>query len=180
VKHGIPHSIQDEEQKQSFSSDYAITTVVIWLDFVYEPLQKKDVDACVKMIMSTLRGEAKMYGDESTVKKMIHGDHVMTLVAKKKGKLSGLINGTLLGVPRIMFLTVADEESAREGLGGLLIDQFAQAIKKRSPNVKRILHNEFADNFNAIGLYSVKGFKVSGYIRDPITNRDVVFMGKEI
>jgi len=167
-------------KKQSFSYDYAITIVVIWLDFVFEPLQKKDVDACVKMIMSTLRGEAKMYGDESTVKKMIHGGHVMTLVAKRRGKVSGLINGTLLGFPRIMFLTVADEESAREGLGALLIDQFAQEIKKRSPNVKRILHNEFADNFNAIGLYSVKGFKVTGYIRDPITNRDVVFMGKEI
>ena len=150
------------------------------LEFDFELLRKKDVDACAKMIISTLGNEAKMYADKKKVKRMIYGDQVMTLVAKKKGKISGLINGTLLGFPRIMFLTVADEQSAREGLGAMLIDQFAKELKKGSPHVKRILHNEFADNFNAIGLYSVKGFKVTGYIRDPITNRDVVFMEKTV
>jgi len=148
------------------------------LEFAFERLRKGDVDAGVKMILLTLGNEAKMYADRKKVKRMIYGDQVMTLVAKKKGKISGLINGTLLGFPRIMFLTVADEQSAREGLGGMLIDQFEKELKKSSPHVKRILHNEFADNFNAIGLYSVKGFKVTGYIRDPITDRDVVFMEK--
>ena len=150
------------------------------LEFDFELLRKNDVDACAKMIISTLGNEAKMYADKNKVKRMIYGDQVMTLVAKKKGKISGLINGTLLGFPRIMFLTVADEQSAREGLGGILIDQFEKELKKSSPRVKRILHNEFADNFNAIGLYSVKGFKVTGYIRDPITDRDVVFMEKSV
>ena len=150
------------------------------MEFDFELLRKKDVDASVKMIISTLGNEAKMYADKSKVKRMIYGDQVMTLVAKKKGKISGLINGTLLGFPRITFLTVADEQSAREGLGGILIDQFEKELKKSSPRVKRILHNEFADNFNAIGLYSVKGFKVTGYIRDPITDRDVVFMEKSV
>lgn len=150
------------------------------LEFDFELLRKKDVDACVKMIISTLGNEAKMYADKNKVKRMIYSDQVMTLVAKKKGKISGLINGTLLGFPRIMFLTVADEQSAREGLGAILIDQFEKELKKSSPHLKRILHNEFADNFNAIGLYSVKGFKVTGYIRDPITDRDVVFMEKSV
>ena len=150
------------------------------LEFDFELLRKNDVDACAKMIISTLGNEAKMYADKNKAKRMIYGDQVMTLVAKKKGKISGLINGTLLGFPRIMFLTVADEQSAREGLGGILIDQFEKELKKSSPRVKRILHNEFADNFNAIGLYSVKGFKVTGYIRDPITDRDVVFMEKSV
>jgi len=150
------------------------------LKFDFELLRKRDADACVKMIISTLGNEAKMYADKSRVKRMIYGDQVMTLVAKKKGKISGLINGTLLGFPRIMFLTVVDEQSAREGLGAMLIDQFEKEIKKSSTHAKRILHNEFADNFNAIGLYSVKGFKVTGYIRDPITNRDVVFMEKAV
>lgn len=150
------------------------------LKFDFELLRKKDADACVKMIISTLGNEAKMYADKSRVKRMIYGDQVMTLVAKKKEKISGLINGTLLGFPRIMFLTVADEQSAREGLGAMLIDQFEKEIKKSSTHAKRILHNEFADNFHAIGLYSVKGFKVTGYIKDPITNRDVVFMEKAV
>lgn len=150
------------------------------LEFDFEFLRKKDVDACAKMIISTVGNETKMYADKKKVKRMIYGDQIMTLVAKKKGKISGLINGTLLGFPRIMFLTVADEQSAREGLGGTLIDQFEKELKKSSPHVKRILHNEFADNYNAIGLYSVKGFKVTGYIRDPITDRDVVFMEKSV
>lgn len=150
------------------------------MEFAFEHLRKRDVDACVKMIISTLGSQAKMYGDKNTVKKMIYGDQIVTLVAKRKERILGLINGILLGFPRIRFLTVADEQSAREGLGGMLIDQFVKEIKKSSPRVKRILHNEFADNFNAIGLYSVKGFKVTGYIKDSITDRGVVFMEKAV
>ena len=150
------------------------------MEFVFEPLRKRDVDVCVKMIVSTLGSQAKAYGDENTIKRMIHGSQVMTLVAKKKERIVGLINGTLLGFPRIMFLTVVNEQSAREGLGSMLIDQFVKEIRKSSPNVKGVLHNEFADNFNAVGLYSVKGFKVTGYIKDPITSRNVVFMEKGI
>ena len=150
------------------------------LDFVFEPLRKRDVNSCVEMIISTLGSQAEAYRNKNTLKKMIYSDQVMTLVAKRKERIVGLINATLLGFPRIMFLTVADEESAREGLGSMLIDQFVKEIKKRSPHVKRILHNEFADNFNAIGLYSVKGFKVTGYIKDPSTSRDVVFMEKVV
>ena len=148
------------------------------MEFVFEPLRKRDVNSCVEMIISTLGSQAEAYRNKNTLKKMIYSDQVMTLVAKKKERIVGLINATLLGFPRIMFLTVADEQSAREGLGGILIDQFVKETKKRSPHAKRILHNEFADNFNAIGLYSVKGFKVTGYIKDPITSRDVVFMEK--
>jgi len=167
-------------EAQPFSCDSIIMVEVSLLEFVFEPLRKRDVDSCVEMIISTLGDQAKAYRDKNTLKKMINGDQMMTLVAKKKEKIVGLINATLLGFPRIMFLTVADEQSAREGLGGMLIDQFEKEIKKRSPHAKRILHNEFADNFNAIGLYSVKGFKVTGYIKDPITSRDVVFMEKVV
>ncbi|UCC33291.1 MAG: hypothetical protein JSW53_06215 [Candidatus Bathyarchaeota archaeon] len=149
-------------------------------EFSFEPLRKRDRDACAEMIISTLGNEAKPYADKNTVKKALYGDKKVTLVARRKERISGLINGTLLGFPRIMFLTVADEQSAREGLGGMLIDQFVKEIKKISPHAKLILHNEFADNFNAIGLYSVKGFKVTGFIKDPITNRDVVFLEKSV
>jgi len=150
------------------------------LDFAFELISKKEVDACLNMIISTLGDQSKEYGDKSTLKRMIYGDRVMTLVAKSEGRVVGLINASVLGLPRIMFLTVADERSAREGLGGRLIDQIVGEIRRRSPDVKRILHNEFADNFNAVGLYSIKGFKVTGYIRDPVTSRDVVFMEKTV
>ena len=104
----------------------------------------------------------------------------MTLVAKRDEKIVGLINAHLLGLPKIMFLTVQDEKSAQEGLASLLIEKAVEGIKASMPDAKRVLHNEFADNFNAVGLYSVKGFRVTGYIKDPVTNRDVLFMEKTV
>ena len=148
------------------------------MDFIFEPLQKKDLDACVNLVISTLGSQAKAYGEKETIKHMIYSDQVATVVAKRKDKIVGLINGSILPYARIMFLTVGDEQSAKEALDSFLIDKFLEETKKRSPNVEYILHNEFADNFNAVGLYSLKGFKVTGYIRDPITNRDVVIMRK--
>jgi len=149
-------------------------------EFLFETLQKRDVSSCVKMITSTLGDQAKAYANKSTVERMIYGQDKVTLVAKRKERVSGLISGTLLGFPRIMFLAVGDEQSAREGLGSMLIDQFVKEAKKGAPRAKSVLHNEFADNFNAIGLYSVKGFKVTGFIKDPVTDRDVVFMEKAV
>jgi ribosomal protein S18 acetylase RimI-like enzyme len=148
------------------------------MDFTFEPLQKKDVDACVNLVISSLGSQAKAYGDKEAIKRMIYSDQTAAVVAKRKDKIVGLINGSILPYARIMFLTVADEQSAKEGLGSYLVDKFLEETKKRSPNVEYVLHNEFADNYNAIGLYSIKGFKVTGYIRDPITNRDVVVMKK--
>ncbi|UCH31892.1 MAG: GNAT family N-acetyltransferase [Candidatus Bathyarchaeota archaeon] len=150
------------------------------MDFNFEPLQEKDVDSCVKMIISTLGSQAKEYGDKNRLKGMIYGKQVMTLVAKREKKIVGLITATLLGFPRILFLTVAEKKSALAGLGGQLIDQLVKEIKKNTPHMKQILHNEFADNFNAVGLYSIKGFTIAGYMKDPLTNRDVVFMKKDI
>ena len=151
------------------------------LSFTFEPLQQKDVDACVEAILSTLKGQlAAMHEDKETIKRMIYGPQVITLVAKQQDKIAGLISGTLPIQPRIMFLTVTDRQSAEQGLGATLIDQFVQAAKKQQPKSPFILHNEFAENYNAIGLFSMKGFTITGFIRDTITNRDVVFMKKPI
>jgi len=121
-----------------------------------------------------------MHEDKETIRRMIYGPQVMTIVAKRQDKIAGLISGTLPVQPRIMFLTVTDEQSAREGLGASLIDQFLQTTKKQQPKASFVLHNEFAENYNAIGLFSMKGFTVTGFIRDTITNRDVVFMKKPL
>jgi len=151
------------------------------VSFSFEQLQLRDVNACVDAILRTLKGQlAAMHEDRETVKRMIYGPQVMTIIAKKEDKIAGLISGTLPVQPRIMFLTVTDEQSAREGLGATLIDQFTQAAKKQQPKASFILHNEFAENYNAIGLFSTKGFTITGFIRDTITNRDVVFMKKPI
>lgn len=150
------------------------------MDFVFEPLKESDIEVCLKIATSTMGGQAKEYAESATLRRMLHGDNILTLVAKKDEKVVGLINAHLLGLPKIMFLTVADDKSAREGLASLLIEKAVEGIKTSLPNARRILHNEFAENFNAVGLYSVKGFRVTGYIKDPVTNRDVLFMEKAV
>ncbi len=150
------------------------------MSFIYERLKEGDIEASLKVVTATLGSQAKEYAESATLRKMIHGEHIMTLVAKKEDRIVGLVNAHLLGIPRIMFLTVADEKSAQEGLAGLLIDKIVEGIKSGLPVAKRVLHNEFAENFSAVGLYSVKGFRVTGYVKDPVTNRDVLFMEKTI
>ncbi|UCB60096.1 MAG: hypothetical protein JSW72_08295 [Candidatus Bathyarchaeota archaeon] len=150
------------------------------MSFSVAPIQRGDVDSCVEMIASTLGDLSKSYYDKNVLKNMIQGDQVLTLVAKREKKIVGLINTSLLGFPRIMFLTVADKRSAQEGLGSMLIDRIVETIKKKLPNSKKILHQEFADSCGAIGLFSINGFKIIGFIKDPVTSRDVVFMERAI
>lgn len=151
------------------------------MSFTFEQLQKKDVNACADALLKTLKGQlAAMHEDKETIRRMIYGSQIMTIVAKKQGRIVGLISGTIPIQPRIMFLSVTDRQSAEQGLGTTLVDQFIQKAKKQQPKASFVLHNEFAENYNAIGLFSMKGFTITGFIRDTITNRDVVFMKRPI
>ena len=150
------------------------------MSFVFERLKEGDIDASLKVVTATLGSQATEYAESATLRRIIYGEYIMTLVAKKDEKIVGLVNAHLLGIPKIMFLTVADEKSAKEGLADQLIEKIVEGIKSGLPVAKRILHNEFADNFSAVGLYSIKGFRVTGYVKDPVTNRDVLFMEKTI
>ena len=150
------------------------------MGFVFERLKEGDIEASLKVVNATLGKQAKEYAESATLRRMIYGEHIMTLVAKTEERIVGLVNAHLLGIPKIMFLTVVDEKSAQEGLADLLIEKIVEGIKSGLPAAKRVLHNEFADNFSAVGLYSVKGFRVTGYVKDPVTNRDVLFMEKTI
>jgi len=151
------------------------------LKFKFEFLREQDLDACADAILSTLKSQLATIGeDKETVKKMIYGEKVETIIAKREGKIAGLVSGTLPIQPRITFITVTDAQSAREGLSSLLIDEFIKTARKRTPKARFILHNEFAENFKAMGLFSMKGFIVTGFIRDPVTGQDVVFMRKPV
>jgi hypothetical protein len=151
------------------------------LKFKFESLREQDLDTCADAVISTLKGQlAKVSEDKETVKRMIYGERVETLIAKREGKIVGLISGTLPIQPRITFITVTDAQSAREGLSSLLIDEFLKTTRKRTPKARFILHNEFAENPKAIGLFSMKGFTITGFIRDTVTGQDVVFMKKPL
>jgi len=149
------------------------------LKFKFESLREKDLDTCADAVLSTLKGQlAPISEDKETVKKMIFGERAETIIAKREGKIVGLVSGTLPIHPRITFITVTDAQSAREGLSSLLIDEFLKTARKRRPKARFILHNEFAENYKAIGLFSMKGFIITGFMRDTVTGQDIVFMKK--
>jgi len=151
------------------------------LKFKFESLREQDLDACADAIISTLKSQLATIGeDKETIKRMIRGEKVETIVAKREDKIVGLVSGTLPVQPRITFITVTDAQSAREGLSSLLIDEFLKTARKRTPKARFILHNEFAENYKAIGLFSMKGFIITGFIRDTVTGQDVVFMKKPL
>jgi len=151
------------------------------LKFKFESLREQDLDTCADAVISTLKGQlAKVSEDKETVKRMIYGERVETLIARRENKIVGLISGTYPIQPRITFITVTDAQSAREGLSSLLIDEFLKTARKRTPKARFILHNEFAENHKAIGLFSMKGFIVTGFMRDTVTGQDVVFMKKPL
>jgi len=151
------------------------------LKFKFESLREQDLDTCADAILSTLKGQLAPIGEnKETIKRMIFGREVETIVAKREDKIVGLVSGILPIQPRITFITVTDAQSAREGLSSLLIDEFLKTARKRTPRARFILHNEFAENPKAIGLFSMKGFIVSGFMRDTVTGQDVVFMKKPL
>jgi len=151
------------------------------LNFKFESLREKDLDTCANAIISTLRSQvATISEDKETIKRMIYGERVETIIAKREDKIVGLISGTLPIQPRITFITVTDAQSAREGLSSLLVDEFLKTARKRTPKARFILHNEFAENHKAIGLFSMKGFIVTGFMRDTVTGQDLVFMKKPL
>lgn len=150
------------------------------MKFKFESLRQQDLDACADAILVTLKSQLAMAEDKETVKRMIFGEKVETIVAKCEGKIVGLISGTLPIQPKITFITVTDAQSAREGLSSLLIDEFLKTARKRAPKARFILHNEFAENYKAVGLFSMKGFTVTGFMRDTVTGQDVVFMKKPL
>jgi hypothetical protein len=151
------------------------------LKFKLESLREQDLDTCADAILSTLKSQLGTVSEnKETIKRMIYGEKVETIIAKREGKIVGLVSGTLLFQPRITFITVTDAQSAREGLSSLLIDEFLKTARKRVPKARFILHNEFAENYKAIGLFSIKGFIITGFMRDTVTGQDIIFMKKSL
>ena len=104
---------------------------------------------------------------------------------KKGNEIVGVINCSRLlegGIPpRISFLSIMDEQSAKEGLGPELIDELLEVARKEMPSASYINVSAQAESMWQVSLYSSKGFRVCGFARDVLLqDRDVVFMKKAL
>lgn len=146
-----------------------------------ESLKEKDVEESVKALQTSMGNQASPFlKDSGALGRAIYGPHAMTLVAKKNGKIVGVVSGTATVPPNIAFLTVTDPESAREGLGGRLIDQFVEEARRKLPSATSVRTSLPADFTDAVALYSSKGFSVEGFAKTALHGRDVVFLSKSL
>jgi len=151
------------------------------LSFTFEVLSAKDLDQCASLVLSSMKRELHpMHRDKETIKRLIYGTHAFSLIAKRNGRMVGIISGTLFATPRIGLLSVFDEKSAREGLSNLLINEFIKAVKKQMPKATHVTTSLAADNTDAVSLYSALGFKVEGFLREGMMGKDIVFMRKRL
>lgn len=153
------------------------------MSFEIEVLKEKDVEESAKVLLQSLGGQVpSVFQDTKTLGRAIFGPHAITLIARKKGKIVGIINGAATVQPTIAFLGVTDPESAKEGLGSTLVDRFLDHVKSHFPNVSAVRTTLPADFPEAIALYSAKGFVVEGFVKEYhlAQGRDMVFLKRAV
>ena len=144
------------------------------MEFVFEPMKKENVDECANLILASMKNQLiPIDRNKEAVKQMLSRSQATTLVAKKKGRIVGLVGGT---APNVNFVTVLDEESARKGLANMLLDKYAEAVKQLLPHATYLKASLFANQTDAVALYSRLGFVVDGFARDFAMGRDMIFM----
>jgi len=147
------------------------------LEFIFESMKEENLDECASLILSSMKNQlTPIDRNKEAIKQMLSKSQTTTLVARKKGKIVGLIGGT---APSVNFVTVLDEESARKGLANMLIDKYAEAVKQRSPYATYLKASLFADQTDAVALYSRLGFVIDGFAKDFAMGRDMLFMKKQ-
>ncbi len=153
-------------------------------DFAIEKASDEDITYCVDIILKAMKTLGVQSVTRENLEQTLKTPNVLVLVAKVKAKVVGMISGlafpSLVPPPRIDFLSVSDEESARKGLYGMLIDAFLEELKKRLPNVKYVDTTVPTLNPQFVAIYSMKGFLVAGLIRGEEPNLDSIILRRNL
>ena len=104
----------------------------------------------------------------------------ITIVAKKKKELIGVVNGIAIKNqpinPQITFVWTKHREASMERVPQMLLEKFEEEAKKRNPKASSITINIQTSDFNSITLYSMSNFLIEGFIKGFSGNPDVVIM----
>ena len=153
-------------------------------DITIEKASDADITYCVDIIMNAMNAMGVQPIAREGLEQTLKTPNVLVLVAKVKDKAVGIISGlafpSLIPPPRIDFLSASDEESARKGLHGMLIDAFVEELKKRLPNAKYVDTTVATSNPQFVAMYSMKGFVVIGFTRGEHPNTDAVMLRRNL
>jgi len=150
----------------------------VWLSFVFEDLHESDIEKCVDLMLSRMSDQpSPTLPNKEVLKRLLSGENAVTIVAKRQGKLAGVIGGT---PGTLNFIATFDEESAREGLGYMLIDRFVEEVKRRVPQVESIRTTLLTENTDQVALYSRKGFVIEGFAKEYVMGRDMIFLRRKL
>ncbi len=153
-------------------------------EITIEKANDTDIAYCVDLIMDAMNTMGVQPVTREGLEQTLKTPNVLVLVAKVKDKVVGMISGlafpSLIPPPRIDFLSVSDENSARQGLHGMLIDAFIDELKKRLPNAKYVDTTVATSNPQFVAMYSMKGFIVTGFTRGEQPNTDAVILRRSL
>ncbi len=148
-------------------------------EYTLELINPEEIDRSVEEIVKTeTRG---LLRDKNFLKRTLSDqESTITIVAKKKEELKGVINGVAMRNqpinPRITFVWVKDRESAIKGVPRMLIDRFSEEARKRNPEASSIEVGLPTFDVDSITLYSMSGFLIQGFIRGTEASQDIVIM----
>jgi ribosomal protein S18 acetylase RimI-like enzyme len=149
-------------------------------DFTIGEASDEDISFCVDTFFKAMSGQPV---SREALEQTLRSPNVIVLVAKTKNKIVGMISGVALPppmAPRIDLLSVIDEESARRGLHGQLIDKLVDELKRRLPRTRHIDTTIPTLNPQFVATYSMKGFIVVGFIRGDQPGQDSVILRKNL
>jgi hypothetical protein len=144
----------------------------------------EDVGICVDMIAEAMGSMSGQPVNRTALEQTLKTPNVILLVGKKTDRVVGMISGlafpTMVPPPRIDFLNVLDDESARKGLHNRLIDGFIDELKRRVPNAPYVDTTLSTTNPQFVAMYSMKGFCVVGFTRGHQSHNDVAVLRKDL
>jgi hypothetical protein len=145
------------------------------VSFDINSLKEKDVEEAVRFLQS-LGNPSSILSNSEMLKRTLYGPHAITLVAKEKDRIVGVIHGTATINPNIVLLATKPGES----LGSVLLDRFVDRVKSQFPSANAVMTSLPADMTEVIAFYSSKGFAVEGFVKSGLQGRDLVFLRKAL
>jgi ribosomal protein S18 acetylase RimI-like enzyme len=148
------------------------------LDFTFDLVDKKDYKITSNLVRKHTKGFEKL--PEEALRPLLTREDLVSLIAKRNDTTVGFIIGTILLTPRIHFLSIIDQDSARKGLGAILIDEFIEEVRMRHKKAQEISVIINANITDGVALYSLKGFVVNGFIKGLRENTDTVHLKRTL